>query len=105
MTQAQEKEFVSMQNDIHQIKQDLGKLDKKVDKVVGALMGNDIAKDGGLISRITELEEENQSRKEEIDTLKQNNQRFEIYQRIIWAAVGGIGVYLLTYTLNAIFKH
>lgn len=93
-----------MQTDIQSIKTEISRMDKKMDKVMVALMGSDLAKDGGLISRIAELEDDNEALRRELDAVKVTNQKIELYQKIIWALGGSIASGVFGYILKLIFE-
>lgn len=97
----------SMEN----VQQQLNKFDKrqsemqeKVDKMYFALMGNELARDGGLVGRIEELEETDKNILKELQELKGKNIGFEIYQKIMWSMVGGVVALVFSYVVNLMFE-
>ena len=76
----------------------------KMDKMYDALMGNDIAKDGGLVRRIEILEQNESFQDEAIEDLKNKQAKTEFKHGIIWTIGGAIAGALITYLLSLI-KH
>jgi hypothetical protein len=81
-----EKQMEIMQQDIHDIK-------KNVDEIKNVLVGNQLANDGGLIKRISDLEKE-------MVAMKKNT----MYLNLLWAALGVIGTAVIMFLFNKIFK-
>lgn len=81
-----EKQMEVMQQDIHDIK-------KNVDEIKNVLVGNQLANDGGLIKRISELERE-------MLAMKKNT----MYLNLLWAALGVICTAVIMFLFNSIFK-
>ncbi len=81
-------QFVSMQTDIQAIKQDLHGMDRKLDKVMTALMGSDVANDGGLVKRIQELEDQHEDILKKLSKIEIEKTKIELYQKILWAVAG-----------------
>lgn len=81
-----EKQMEIMQQDIHDIK-------KNVDEIKNVLVGNQLANDGGLIKRISDLEKE-------MVAIKKNT----MYLNLLWAALGVIGTAVIMFLFNKIFK-
>ena len=104
MTEDEKRQFNHMQNDVAAIKTEVATLGMKVDKMYIALMGSDIAKDGGLVGRIQQLETENEELREELDTIKTNAVKSDLYLKWIWGLVGAFGSGIFTYVLSLIFK-
>lgn len=90
MTDVEKQQFQLMQKDIKAIEETL----KEVKR---ALVGDDIAKDGGLVKRINELEDE-------LEKLKLSFIKNDIYLRWIWALAGFAGSALFSYVLKLVFK-
>ena len=84
MTPVQQMEI--MQQDLHDIK-------KNVDEIKNVLVGNQLANDGGLIKRISDLEKE-------MVAMKKNT----MYLNLLWAALGVIGTAVIMFLFNKIFK-
>ena len=81
-----EKQMEIMQQDLHDIK-------KNVDEIKNVLVGNQLANDGGLIKRISDLEKE-------MVAMKKNT----MYLNLLWAALGVIGTAVIMFLFNKIFK-
>lgn len=86
-----------MQNDIHAI-------NNKLDRVMVALMGSELSKDGGLIARIADLEEENEQLKKELESVKTITDRNVQQAKIIWGLASALGTGLLGFILNQLFN-
>ncbi len=97
MTPDERNQFMLMQKDIEHIS-------NKVDELLIALKGSDLSKDGGLIGRIQQLEEENDLLRKEVELIKSSNTKTEMYVKIIWTLVGAFGSGIFMYVLNLIFK-
>jgi hypothetical protein len=93
-----------MQKDIHDIKKKVDGMGTNLEKVLGALMGNDLAKDGGLIARITELEEQNESILKELESLKADRAKKDWYLNLLWTAAGFIAAAIFQFVLEHILK-
>lgn len=97
MTEEEKKRFISMERDIHSIKQGL-------EEISTALLGNRLTKDGGLVRRIDELEINDEKIESKIEELERKTARMEIYQKIMWTCTGGATVLLVKFILEIIFK-
>lgn len=75
----------------------------KVDKMFYALMGNEIAKDGGLVGRIEHLEEAFEKLEGVVQKQAERNIKLEVYQRIMWTAIGGVAMAVFSYVIT-LFK-
>jgi hypothetical protein len=104
MSPEEKTQFVSMQKDIHDIKKKVDGMGGNLEKVLGALMGNDLAKDGGLIARITELEEQNEEILKELETIKSDRAKTEWYLKLLWTASGFIAAAIFQFILDHILK-
>ena len=83
--------------DIEQIQTDMKDMKGKVDKMFYALMGNEIAKDGGLVARIEHLETS-------VENLEKASIKLAIYQRIMWTALGATSGIVFTYLVQLLKK-
>lgn len=104
MNDEEKRQFTTMQNDIEQIKMIVKNQDLKVDKMYYALMGNEIAKDGGLVGRIQTLEKENEELREELEAFKTDKAKSDLYIKWIWALVSGLVSMVFGYVMTLIFK-
>ncbi len=100
---------------INEIRQELKKVQTKMDDIHSALIGNPITKDGGLVYRVIEGEVQIQRLNDKIDEVekKQNERMLDlekdkakqgIYIGIIWACAGGILSTIVIAIINHIFK-
>lgn len=90
--------------EMHQLQTDMRDMKGKVDKMFYALMGNEIAKDGGLVKRIERLEEAFEKQEETLEALSEKNSKIEIYQKILWTSLGFVAASVFGYVLSLIFK-
>lgn len=104
----QEAQISQMQTDIHEIKQ-------KIDDLFTALMGSKVAKDGGLVGRIVELEKENSLLREEIqknrkelqqnlDELTKKAEKSNWMIGVLWVGAGA-GLAMLVSFLLSLLKN
>lgn len=85
-------QVVAAQKDIRDIKNEVAVLSSKFDSLHTAIVGSQLAKDGGMVQRLVDLELELKNLELEMKTLKTqveeadlNNQQNQFYIRIIWA--------------------
>lgn len=104
MNEDEKRQFTHMQTDIEQIKQNVTGQGIKVDKMYFALMGSDLANDGGLVGRIKDLEGENKQLREELEKIKTNAIKSDMYLKWIWALVSAFLTGIFMYTLAFVFK-
>lgn len=102
------KEISSMElisQEVAEMKRDLGEMKSKVSEMYHSLIGNTLAKDGGIIRRIERLEQRADQIDEDVDRIGQRSSKLEIYQKILWGAVGFAASSIFVYVLQLIFKH
>jgi hypothetical protein len=104
MTEQERAQFLNMQTDIVAIRQEMARHGVMLDKLYTALMGNEIAKDGGLVARILHLEETCESLQEGQIEIKEAAGKSKVYMKIMWGALGFASASLFTYVLALIFK-
>jgi hypothetical protein len=90
--------------ELQQLRTDMKDMKGKVDKMFYALMGNEIAKDGGLVGRIEHLETVFEKMEEKVDKLSETNIKMQVYQRIMWTSIGFVAASIFSYVLSLIFK-
>ena len=100
MNNQEPKNMEQFKEEMKQVHKDLKEMTGKVDKMFYALMGNELAKDGGLVGRIEKLEKRIDNNELDIESIQKKNVGFEIYQKIMWTALGG----LLTFVLESVFS-
>ena len=79
---------------------DFSDLKSKVDKIYYALMPNELLDSGGLIGEMKSFRVELKECKEEIQTIKSKNIKFEIYQKIMWSGLGTTAGLIAAYLLE-----
>lgn len=104
MNDEEKRQFTHMQTDIEHIKISMAGLGNKVDKMYLALMGSDIAKDGGLVGRIEDLEKGVETIKGDIDKIKTEATKSRIYLYLVCVAGGFVLQSAFGYVLSLIFK-
>lgn len=93
-----DQEIISqMQGDIHEIK-------TKIDELFTALMGSRLTKDGGLVSRLERLEDENEKLREKIEEMEKKDVKSDTRLNIIWAIIGFAGAALGNYLISLLKK-
>lgn len=92
------------QQDIQQIKSQVSNLSEKLTEVHTALVGSNMARDGGLIQRVIDSESEVAALKKRIDDIESKNDRTEFHVKIIWLLGGTTLALIFTYVLKLIFK-
>lgn len=91
-----------IQHDINLIKNNLSTFGLKLSLVYDALVGNEIAKDGGLVEEIKKMKEFNRSLSSRVSKVERDQTRKQLYINIIYGAVGVIITLLITHFLNLI---
>jgi hypothetical protein len=104
MTDEEKRQFTHMQTDIQQINVHMTSLGTKVDKMYLALMGSDIAKDGGLVGRIEDLEQNVHEIKEQLTDIKADASKNRWHVNVMWGASGAVAMALFSLFLSYIFK-
>lgn len=89
---------------IHQMQEDIRGIKNKLDQLFTALMGSEIAKDGGLVSRLERLEDENEKLRGKIEDMEKNTVKSDTRLNIIWALIGFVGASLGGFLINYITK-
>ena len=90
--------------DVHQIKNEITSMKGKVDILHHALIGSDISKDGGLVSRIIESEKNIAIMEGKIENLEHATDKRDLYIRIIWGlASAGIAT-IFTLVINKLLS-
>lgn len=84
-------------DDIHMIKNTLTKLNLRLSVVYAALVGNEIAQDGGLVKDIKDIENEMAELTKKVMVIEKSEAKRAVYIKIIWGMVGGIIVFILNY--------
>jgi hypothetical protein len=93
-----------LKQEMTQLKEEVGEIKETVGDIYSALMGNKLAKDGGLVSRIAELERENELLKVRVEILEKEKGKSDIYVKIIWGAAGVICTAVIGFVLSLIIK-
>jgi len=95
----------TVKREIEQFNTKLSEMNAKFDRVYYALVGNDLAQDGGIIGRVVVLEKEIEIANEQIEKLKADAAKNAQQVKILWS-VGGAAVMLIAKALmDYLFKH
>lgn len=89
---------------ITQLQTDIKDMKGKVDTMFFALMGNEIAKDGGLVGRIETLETVHEKIDERMTKIETTHTKLEVYQKVMWVFAGGFGSFLISFVIELIKK-
>lgn len=93
------------QNTPHQdiviIRKEIGDIRITVNEVKEALVGNGLAKDGGLVQRIIDTETRQDELEKRFNTIEKNEDKRALYVHIIWA-MGGV---IATAIVVALIRH
>ncbi len=84
--------------------QKMNDLKSKVDKIYVALLGSELAKDGGLIQRVLDAEAEILVLKRDMQTQKEQETKNSLYVNIIWAMGASIGTGIIVFVLSHLGK-
>ncbi|HXS58997.1 MAG TPA: hypothetical protein VN726_22895 [Hanamia sp.] len=87
----------NLEQDINAIKNNLSSFGMKLEMVYAALVGNEISKDGGLVADIAGQQKQILRLKERIEKVEAKETKRQLYVNIIWAAVTGIIVLILSH--------
>lgn len=105
-TPEQEHHQVALtQNEIRQVKIEVGEIAKQVSEVHQALIGNALAKDGGLVRRVEECETAVLELNQKIDDLTREADKKEIYIRWLWALATGFITTVFSLLITNYFYH
>jgi hypothetical protein len=87
----------NLDQDITAIKNNLSAFGMKLEMVYAALVGNEIAKDGGLVADIAGQQRQISRLKERIEKVEKNETRKHVYINILWAVAGVVATFVLTH--------
>jgi len=87
----------NLERDINAIKNNLSAFGMKLEMVYAALVGNEIAKDGGLVKDISNQRDEIANLTKRVEKVEQRESKRQLYVKIIYAAVAGIVIYIFTH--------
>lgn len=87
-----------------ELRQELDTIKKKVGDIYDALLGNGILKDGGLVGKIKHIEAEQEVIKKELAEIKTGYAKAEVYQKIMWGAIGGVVMSVFAYVVQLLFS-
>jgi hypothetical protein len=92
------------QHDIREIRMNVDELKKTLNEVHSALVGNDLAKDGGLVQRIVNSEQEVLKLSDRLTEVEKQNTKAGVYLRIIWGLSGCVASAILIAIINHLTK-
>lgn len=104
MTDEEKRQFTHMQTDIEQIKISMADQGNKVHKMYLALMGSEIARDGGLVGRIEDLEKDVHTIKDQLTDIKADANKSRWHVNVMWGASGAVAMALFSLMLSYLFK-
>jgi hypothetical protein len=104
MTDEEKRQFTHMQTDIESIKISMTSMGNQVDKMYFALMGNEIAKDGGLVRRIEVLENDVHEIKDQLTGIQADASKSRWHVNVMWGASGAVAMALFSLLLSYLFK-
>jgi hypothetical protein len=90
--------------DMQELREELDTIKKKVGDIYDALLGNGILKDGGLVGKIKHIESEQMLMKVEIAAIKKGYEKIEVYQKIMWGAMGTVSGLVIAYCIQQWFS-
>ncbi|HET6255873.1 MAG TPA: hypothetical protein VFE32_17480 [Puia sp.] len=93
------------QADIRDIKKDVAAFGQKLDNIHYALVGNELARDGGLIQRVIDLEKQKENLEERVDRIEKTAIKSNTQVKLMWSMAGGTIALIFTYIVEHIFKH
>lgn len=88
------------QGDIRAIKKEVEVVSGKVNDVHQALIGSPLSKDGGMVQRLQECEQNVEELRDKIVAIEMNHEKSALYLKIIWGLGGVVLTALITYFLN-----
>lgn len=94
----------TVKREIDQLYDKLNEMNEKFDKVLYALIGNELTKDGGIISRVISLEEKLKIAEAELRELKNTAAQNAKHLKWLWG-VGGGAATVLTSSIIEILKN
>lgn len=93
------------QQALTELKQDISRLVRKIDKIDVALTGSEITQDGGLVQTVRETVTELEKLRQRVETIERKNIKTAIYVYWLWAAGGGILCTMFAYFAQLYFSH
>ena len=85
------------QNDIRAIRKEVETVAEKVNDVHQALIGNSLAKDGGIVQRLHDCERDVEFLRTKVIDIEKNNVKAGVYMKVIWGMAGIILAALLNH--------
>jgi hypothetical protein len=95
MDPAEKQQFLTMQQDINVVKQDVAEIGKKVDKLLMYVVGDENSRETSMLARIRDLEKQLEEQDKKYVELKEDRNKDSIYIKIMWSLVGAVGMALL----------
>jgi hypothetical protein len=90
--------------EITEIKSDVADIKKKLAEMYTALMGSSLTKDGGLVNRVIESENQIELLTLRITEIEKNGHKHKLYLSIIWAIGGAIGTSIILAIISHFIK-
>jgi hypothetical protein len=105
MSPEEKIQFNGMNISLNALRTDFTVISGKVDKVVGAILGNEFTQDGGLVARIKHLESQNDKLQGKVQEIQNSNTKMSWKMGLLWACAGAISASAFAFLLGLLFKH
>lgn len=92
-----EERFIYLEKAVIEIKKLLG-------QVHDAIIGNPLSKDGGIANRLIEAEQKLDDLENKIIETEKKQIGYNLYTKIMWISLGGVGMSIVAYVLTLIFN-
>lgn len=96
-------QVIASQKMIRGMREEVTHMGVMVKEVRDALKGSDLAKDGGLVQRVIDLEISFEVLRTKVDGIKAKEQDFTKVMRWVWISLGVVATTLFTWALNHFF--
>jgi proline dehydrogenase len=93
-----------MEHTIAKISEEVHDLKNKINKLYAALLGSELAQDGGLVARIQNLEKVAETIDKKVERVELGNAKTAIYVKIIWLMSGFVLASIMTIILQNTLK-
>jgi len=101
--QEERYQVVASQRMIRGMREEVTNLGVMVKEVRDALKGSDLAKDGGIVQRVVDLEINYELLKNKMETVLADKKDLTRVMRWVWISLGVVATTLFTWALNHFF--